>query len=68
MDNCKKEVATMREALAFKDFEALRTISHGMKRAGGTYGFDRISQFAAAIDYAAKVTDAAPHRARTLSH
>lgn len=52
--NRKKEVATMREALAAQAFDTVRKISHGMKGAGGSYGFDRISEMAAVIEQAAK--------------
>ena len=54
MTNRKKEVATMREALAAQDFDRVRNISHGMKGAGGSYGFDRITEMATVIEQAAK--------------
>lgn len=55
--NRKKEVITMREALASQDFESVRTVAHGMKGAGGSYGFDRVSELAAVIEQAAKTRD-----------
>ena len=58
LTNRKKEVITMREALATKDFETVRTVAHGMKGAGGSYGFDRVSELAAVIEQAAKTWDA----------
>ncbi|MDH4185487.1 MAG: Hpt domain-containing protein [Nitrospira sp.] len=58
MTNRKKEVATMTEALAAQDFETVRKVSHGMKGAGGSYGFDLISEIAAVIEQAAKTSDA----------
>ena len=57
LTNRKKEVITMREALASQDFETVRTVAHGMKGAGGSYGFDRISDMAAVIEQAAKTRD-----------
>lgn len=66
MTNRKKEVVVMQEALAANDFETVRTVAHGMKGAGGSYGFDRISEMAAAIEQAAKAADA-PTIARDLS-
>ncbi|MEO5864142.1 MAG: Hpt domain-containing protein [Nitrospiraceae bacterium] len=54
MTNRKKEVSTMREALAAQDFDTVRKISHGMKGAGGSYGFDRITEMAAVIEQSAK--------------
>lgn len=67
MTNRKKEVVTMREALAQQDLDTVRKIAHGMKGAGGSYGFDRISAMAATIEQAAKAGDAAtiaPHLAQ----
>jgi HPt (histidine-containing phosphotransfer) domain-containing protein len=54
MTNRKKEVVTMREALAQQDLETVRKVAHGMKGAGGSYGFDRITLMAATIEHAAK--------------
>ncbi|MGE0471282.1 MAG: response regulator [Nitrospira sp.] len=58
MANRKKEVTAMQEALARQDFETVRTIAHGMKGAGGSYGFDRVTEMAAVIEQAAKMADA----------
>ena len=60
MTNRKKEVAAMREALAQQDFETVRKIAHGMKGAGGSYGFDRVTTMAATIEQAAKAGSARP--------
>ena len=60
MTNRKNEVVTMRAALGREDFEAIRTIAHGMKGAGGSYGFDRVTAMAATIERAAKAGSAAP--------
>jgi len=60
MANRKKEVMTMREALGRQDFEAVRKLAHGMKGAGGSYGFDRVTAMAATIEQAAKAGSAAP--------
>ena len=54
MTNRKKEVAAMREALAQQDFETVRKVAHGMKGAGGSYGFDQVTAMAATIEQAAK--------------
>ncbi len=59
MTNRKKEVATMSDALATQDLETVRKVAHGMKGAGGSYGFDRVSEIAAVIEQAAKDGDAA---------
>ena len=60
MANRKKEIVTMREALAQQDFETVRKIAHGMKGAGGSYGFDRVTAMAAMIEQAAKAGSAPP--------
>lgn len=52
--NRKKEVIAMQEALIPQDFETVRKVAHGMKGAGGSYGFDRITEIAAAVEQAAK--------------
>ncbi len=58
LTNRKKEVPAMETALAALDFDKVRSISHGMKGAGGSYGFDRITEMAAIIEEAAKSSDA----------
>jgi HPt (histidine-containing phosphotransfer) domain-containing protein len=60
MTNRRKEVVTMREALLQQDFETIRKIAHGMKGAGGSYGFDRVTAMASAIEQAAKAGSANP--------
>jgi HPt (histidine-containing phosphotransfer) domain-containing protein len=39
--NRKKEVETLRAALAAGDFEQLRQVGHRMRGVGHSYGFDR---------------------------
>lgn len=58
MTNRKKEVVVMQEALTAKDFDTVRKVAHGMKGAGGSYGFDRITDMAAVVEQAAKTGDA----------
>lgn len=58
LSNRRKEVTVMQQALTVLDLQTVRNISHGMKGAGGSYGFDRISEIAAAIEQAAKAGDA----------
>lgn len=60
LTNRKKEVVTMQAALTTQDFETVRTVAHGMKGAGGSYGFDRITEIAASIEQAAKAGNASP--------
>ena len=58
LTNGKKDVVTMQTALAAQDFETVRIVAHGIKGAGGSYGFDRISDIAAVVEQAAKTGDA----------
>lgn len=60
MTNRKKEVVVMQEALTAKDFDTVRKVAHGMKGAGGSYGFDRITEIAATIEQAAKAGNTSP--------
>lgn len=55
LTNRKKEVITMRDALASQGFETIRTVAHGMKGAYANYGVDRVSELAAVIEQAAKM-------------
>ena len=54
MTNRKNEVVTMRDALAQQDLETVRKVAHGMKGAGGSYGFDHITTMATTIEHTAK--------------
>jgi HPt (histidine-containing phosphotransfer) domain-containing protein len=60
MTNRKKEVVVMQEALTAQDLDTVRKVAHGMKGAGGSYGFDRITEIAANIEQAAKAGNASP--------
>ena len=62
MNNRKKEVLAMQDAVTAQDLEIVRKIAHSMKGAGGSYGFDRITELAASIEQAAKQSDAAAVR------
>lgn len=50
----------MHEALAQQDFETTARIAHGMKGAGGMYGFDQLATMAATIEDAAKARTRSP--------
>ncbi|HBR52124.1 MAG TPA: Hpt domain-containing protein [Nitrospira sp.] len=58
MANRKKEIVTMQQAMTGQDFETVRSVAHGMKGVGGSYGFDRVTELAATIEQAAKSADA----------
>lgn len=53
------DVDKIRGALAGADFEAIRVAAHGMKGAGGGYGFPEISRLGAAMEEGARRRDAA---------
>ena len=54
LDNRRKDIAAMQEALKQGDFETVRLLGHSMKGAGGGYGFDAITDIGAALEHAAK--------------
>jgi HPt (histidine-containing phosphotransfer) domain-containing protein len=52
--NRAADVDKLRAALAGGDFETIRVAAHGMKGAGGAYGFPEISRLGAAMEEAAR--------------
>ena len=54
LDNRRKDITTMLEALERGDFETVRVLGHSMKGAGGGYGFDGITEIGRALEQAAK--------------
>ena len=52
------DVHKIRAALAAADFKAIHTAAHGMKGAGGAYGFPEISRLGAAMEERARLRDA----------
>ena len=57
LDDWKKEVRSMQEALEKGDYEFIRSIGHNMKRTGGACGFDAITEMGRNLEEAAKVMD-----------
>ena len=57
LDNRKKDVRTLRNALGKQDFRTTQTLGHRMKGDGGGFGFDQITEIGAAIERAAKLED-----------
>ena len=51
------DVGKIRAALAGEDFEAVRVTAHGMKGAGGGYGFPEITRLGAAMEEGAMRRD-----------
>ena len=57
--NRAADVAKIRAALADADFQTIRVAGHGMKGAGGGYGFPEISRLGAAMEEGARHRDTA---------
>jgi PAS domain S-box-containing protein len=56
--NRRHDVIAMLDALDRGDFETVESLGHGMKGAGGSWGFQRITDVGAALEQAAKSIDA----------
>ncbi|MCL6479308.1 MAG: Hpt domain-containing protein [Peptococcaceae bacterium] len=54
LENRKKDVKLIFEALNKEDFESIRILGHSMKGVGGGYGFDDITDIGASLEQAAK--------------
>ena len=58
LENRRKDTETMGESLTQGDFEAIQILGHSMKGAGGSYGFDAITDIGKSLEQAAKDKDA----------
>jgi PAS domain S-box-containing protein len=54
----RQDVVAMLDALERGDFQAVERLGHGMKGAGGSYGFQAITDIGAALEQAAQRADA----------
>lgn len=54
LENRRKDMGSIRQALEKEDLEAIRVIGHTMKGSGGGYGFDRITDIGRTLEEAAK--------------
>lgn len=59
MRNRRKELDTLRVALAAADFEQLRQLGHRMKGVGNSYGFAHVSTLGKTIEDGARSGDRA---------
>jgi HPt (histidine-containing phosphotransfer) domain-containing protein len=59
MKNRRKELDTLRGALAAADFEQLRQLGHRMKGVGNSYGFTHVSTLGEEIEASARRRDEA---------
>jgi PAS domain S-box-containing protein len=57
LQNRRNDVATLRDALDRGDFETVERLGHGMRGAGGMWGFDGISDIGAGMERAAQSAD-----------
>jgi HPt (histidine-containing phosphotransfer) domain-containing protein len=68
MSNRKKELDTLRVALASADFEQLRQLGHRMKGVGNSYGFQHVSVLGKHIEDGARSGDRASLQARIAEY
>lgn len=59
MSNRKKELDTLRVALAAADFDQLRQLGHRMKGVGNSYGFAQVSEIGKYVEDGARSGDRA---------
>jgi len=55
--NCRQNVVAMLDALDRGDFETVEILGHGMRGAGGSYGFQAITEIGAALEQVAEGAD-----------
>jgi HPt (histidine-containing phosphotransfer) domain-containing protein len=58
LENRRKDIKAMDEALSQGDFETIRLLGHSMKGAGGSYGFDAVTDIGKSLEDAAKDNNA----------
>ena len=68
LSNRRKEIDTLRAALAAADFEQLRQLGHRMKGVGVSYGFDYVSALGKYIEDGARSGDRASLEARIAEY
>ena len=57
LQNCRQNVIAMLDALDRGDFETVGSLGHGMKGAGGSWGFQGITDIGTALERAAESAD-----------
>src|SRR3954454_14062155 len=57
LQNRRQDVSAIVEALDRGDFQTVESLGHGMKGAGGSYGFQAITDIGAALEQAAESVD-----------
>jgi PAS domain S-box-containing protein len=64
LENCRRNVIVMCEALDRADFEAVTILGHNLRGSGGAFGFQVITDFGAGLERAADDSD--PDRTKNL--
>jgi len=54
LENRRRDIEAIREALKGKDYETIRSLGHKMKGSGGGYGFDAVTDIGRELEEAAK--------------
>ena len=57
LQNCRQSVITILDAVDRVDFETVEQLGHGLRGAGGSYGFQAITDIGAALEQAAESAD-----------
>jgi PAS domain S-box-containing protein len=57
LQNCRENVVTMNQALHWGDFQTIAFLGHGMRGAGGMFGFSEITEIGGALEEAAGHAD-----------
>ena len=58
LENCRQNVLVMQHALDEADFQTVAVLAHGMRGAGGMFGFPAITEIGAALQETAEGSDA----------
>ncbi len=59
LENRRRELGVLNQALAGGDFETIRRLGHDLKGTGGGYGFDALSELGRALEQAGREADPA---------
>ena len=57
LENRRRDILAITEAIARGDIERVRMIGHSMKGTGGGYGFDAITEFGEILEQGARTLD-----------
>ena len=66
VDEMPDRIAALEQAFDSGDMECLRRAAHQMKGAAGSYGFDQLTPWAAAVEYTVRGGEPEDHIQKTL--